>query len=156
MIKKILELNEINPETSEEIKILSIILLRQIETGRGEIFETLFNSSNEEIISELEPEWIERIKNTYKTPNEKREYFLCNEYHDSMFKEAQREFEKHTIYDYNELYKLIYKKEYEYKYLSENYEKYKKAIKGAKFQPKDEGKREGASGLKTIRIVPTN
>ena len=35
-------------------------------------------------------------------------------------------------------------------------EKYKKAIKGAKFQPKDEGKREGASGLKTIRIVPTN
>jgi hypothetical protein len=25
-----------------------------------------------------------------------------------------------------------------------------------KFQPKDEGKREGASGLKTIRIVPTN
>jgi hypothetical protein len=35
-------------------------------------------------------------------------------------------------------------------------EKYKKAIKGAKFQPKDEGKREGASGLKTIRIIPTN
>jgi outer membrane biosynthesis protein TonB len=35
-------------------------------------------------------------------------------------------------------------------------EKYKKAIKGAKFQPKDEGKREGASGSKTIRIVPTN
>ena len=35
-------------------------------------------------------------------------------------------------------------------------EKYKKAIKGAKFQPNDEGKREGASGLKTIRIVPTN
>ena len=35
-------------------------------------------------------------------------------------------------------------------------EKYKKAIKGAKFQPKDEGKREGASGLKKIRIVPTN
>ena len=35
-------------------------------------------------------------------------------------------------------------------------ERYKKAIKGAKFQPKDEGKREGASGLKTIRIVPTN
>ncbi len=35
-------------------------------------------------------------------------------------------------------------------------EKYKKAIKGARFTPKDEGKREGASGLKTIRIVPTN
>ncbi len=35
-------------------------------------------------------------------------------------------------------------------------ERYKKAIKGARFTPKDEGKREGASGLKTIRIVPTN
>lgn len=35
-------------------------------------------------------------------------------------------------------------------------EKYKKAIKGARFTPKDDGKREGASGLKTIRIVPTN
>lgn len=35
-------------------------------------------------------------------------------------------------------------------------ERYKKAIKGARFTPKDEGKREGASGFKTIRIVPTN
>jgi outer membrane biosynthesis protein TonB len=35
-------------------------------------------------------------------------------------------------------------------------ERYKKLIKNARFSPKSEGIRQGASGYKTIRIVPTN
>jgi hypothetical protein len=35
-------------------------------------------------------------------------------------------------------------------------ERYKREIKKARFYPKNEGVRRGASGLKTIKIVPTN
>lgn len=35
-------------------------------------------------------------------------------------------------------------------------ERYKKLIKNARFSPKSEGIRRGASGFKTIKIVPTN